>query len=670
LFPEWITWIDTHLQHSTAGTENFYFEANRALYAHGHILDALKRLNTFAEENPKSDYAIPSASLVLDTFIVTADWQELLKKTEEYLDVDEWKNLPFHKRLFVASADASYKMVENQAHLKNYPETLKMADAFLKKYKTSDRFSDTLVLAGATALESKQSDLAFQYFTRLINEAPKSSSLKDALLARASIEESRYALSDASRDYSTYLKLSAVVVPGATPSKDPKKDQEQRIALEKKILAYTWINGNWADLKTAIESKEVCSKKEGEKDNFDGQLVKECERYQALGTLTHPELFPADTDAAFDRARKEDGELAGLWAAVALEGAKSLAFRDRLLAVRHFAKNWDELDPLTKLTVLPYVNTSIIHALELDRKMMDQAAPLRVSGNDAEKYITHRVDLMREIENAVTLAMKLPWARIKAESLNELAATYLDFSTTLAAAQPKGLKDEEIAVYQETIRKITVPFEEKGQDLRMKAFQLASRYAVEQTAMQDIAQPFFQDNPSQAKALRKIASVAPASGQKALYSNPYAVNSAIDLDIAFLEGVDPSERWKKVSNDHSFKPSENVVENIQHFFIDAVTAKNWSKAAYYLQEAKAKNAFAAPVLSAMKSVVLSTAGAKAEALLEIEDTRGQWVDQRSKIFVLGVLAKHYEQAYATERAESFNKEIEVELTPKVQVTQK
>jgi TolA-binding protein len=671
LFAEWITWIDTHLQHSTAGTENFYFEANRALYAHGHILDALKRLNTFAEDNPKSDYAIPSASLVLDTLITTADWPELLKKTEEYMDIDEWKNSPFHKRLFTASADASYKMVENQAHLKNYPETLKMADAFLKKYKTSDRFSDTLVLAGATALESKQQDLAFQYFTRLINEAPKSSSLKDALLARASIEESRYALSDASRDYATYLKLAAIPnTDKNAPAKDPKKELEQRIALEKKILAYTWINGNWADLKTAIESKEVCSKKEGEKDNFDGQLVKECERYQALGTLTHPELFPADTDAAFDHARKEEGELAGLWAAVSLEGAKNLAFRDRLLAVRHFSKNWDELDALEKVTVLPYVNTSIIHALELDRKMMDQAAPLRVSGNDAEKYITHRVDVMREMENAVTLAMKLPWARIKAESLNELAATYIDFSTTLAAAQPKGLKDEEIVVYQETIKKITVPFEEKGQDLRAKAFQLASRYAVEQSAMQDISQPFFLDNPSQAKALRKIASVNPASGQKALYSNPYAVSSAIDLDLVFLEGVDPAEHWKKASNDHSFKPGENIVENIQHFFIDAVLTKNWPKAAYYLQEARAKTAFAAPVLSAMKSVVLNTAGAKAEALLEIEDTRGQWIDQRSKLFVLGVLARHYEQAYATEKAESFNKEIEIELTPKVQVTQK
>jgi hypothetical protein len=362
--------------------------------------------------------------------------------------------------------------------------------------------------------------------------------------------------------------------------------------------------------------------------------------------------------------------LAALWAAVSLERSKDLAFRDRLLAVRHFAKNWDELDPLAKLTVLPYVNTSIIHTLDLARKMMDQAAPLRVSGNDAEKYITHRVDIMREMENAVTLAMKLPWARIKAESLNELAQTYIDFSTTLAAAQPKGLKDDEIAVYQTTIRKITVPFDEKGQDLRMKAFQLASRYAIEQTAMQDISTPFFLDNPSQAKAVRKIASVAPASGQKSLYSNPYGVSSAIDLDISFLNAVDPAEHWKKIADDHSFRSGENTVEDIQHFFVDAVITKNWPKAAYYLQEAKAKNAFVGPVLSAMKGVVLSTAGAKAEALLEIEDTRNQWVDQRSKLFVLGVLAKHYEQAYSSEKADGFNKEIETELTPKVQVTQK
>ena len=70
----------------------------------------------------------------------------------------------------------------------------------------------------------------------------------------------------------------------------------------------------------------------------------------------------------------------------------------------------------------------------------------------------------------------------------------------------------------------------------------------------------------------------------------------------------------------------------------------------------------------MKGVSLSTAGAKAEALLEIEDTRQKW-ESKQKLYVLAVLSRHYEASYAIDRAQVFNKEIETELTPKVQVTE-
>jgi len=660
LLSEWIQWIDTHVDHSQVGTENFVFEANRALYHHGHILDSLKRLNSFAEDHPKSDYAIPSATLVLDTFIATADWQELIKKADEYMDIDDWKKLPFNKRLFVVSADASYKLIEVQAHAKNYPETIKLADKFLKRYDKSERFADTLVLAGSASLESQQPDLAYKYFTRLINEAPNSASIRDALLARASIEESKYALADASRDYLTYLKL-----PPADPKEDAKKNTDKRVALQKKILAFDWINADWPALKERLESKDFCSE----------ALALECERYQALGAITRPELFKLDLDKAFDRAKNETGEMSALWSAVALTQAKDLGFHDRLLAIRHLAKGYGDIEAMAKFAILPSINESIPAALELNRLMMNDFAPLRAN----EKYITHRVDVMREMENAVTIAMDLPWARIKAECLNELASTYHDFSATLEKIQPKGLKDDEIAVYQETIRKITVPFEEKGQDLRSKAFQLASHYAIENSAFQDVSTPFFADNPSQAKALKKnLGGTQPASmtgpGGKKPVENPMAVASAIDLDLNFLDSMDPATHWKKKVSDSSSKRAssnssgDGLNDIVAAQFIDGIQRKNWPKLAFFLQEAKAKNLYKPNVLSVMKSVSLSTAGAKAEALLEVEDSRGQW-EGKPKLYVLAVLSRHYEASYAIDRAQTFNKEIETELTPKVQVTE-
>jgi TolA-binding protein len=633
---EWIDWIDEHLRHSPnqEGTDNFVFEANRSLYHDGHIVEGLQRLSAFAEDHPKSTYAIPSVALVIDTYIATGDWNILLKKSEELREVPEWKNTPFNQRLFSVSADASYKLIEEKAKQKNYPDTLAGIDRFLKTYSKSERLGDALVLAGTASMESHQDQLAMKYFSRLIHDLPNSKAVKDALMARAQLEESSYLLMNAAMDYQAYLKYGE------------RSDATKDGALQKKILALMWISGDWAALKSALAEKDLC--------NSDTET--ECGRYAALGALTKPELFGSDIDAAFDKARKMSGELAGLWAIVSLQQAKELAFRDRLLAIRHTSQHWDELDPLVKLSVLPYLNSSIPNALAMNRKMMNEVAPLR---GDA-KYITHRVDVMREMENAVTLAMKLPWARIKAGAMNELASTYLDFSSALSNLQPKGLEGKDLEAYQDTVRKIVVPFEEKGQDIRAKAFQMGSDYAIENTDLNLISGPFFTDNPSQAKKFRKPA-VATTAG-------------TLNLDLDFMEIADTSMGWKKIDANLSTEPSnsetsaanQNVI--LAREFLLSLREQNWPKLAYLLQKAEgAKNSasFKATTLITMRAVSMVALGAQAEGLMELEQSRAQWEGQ-SKVFILGTLAQYFQHSYALERAQSYQKEIEIELAPKAE----
>jgi TolA-binding protein len=629
---EWVDWIDEHLRHSTENTDTFAFEANRALYDHGHIVTALQRLTAFAEDHPKSSLAIPSASLVIDTYIATADWSVLLKKSEDFRSVSEWKSAPFSQKLFAVSADASYKLIEEKAKQKNYADTITGVDRFLLSYAKSERLGDALVLAGTASVESKQDELAVKYFTRLIAEVPHSKSLTDAFNARAQIEENHYQYNEAAKDYLAYLKASQ-----SAGKPDP--------AMQRKILALIWIDGDWSALKSALANSQLC-------DAALEGTQKECGRYLALGALVRPDLFEFSEEEAFAKARKETGEIGALWAAVSLQNAKDLAFRDRLLAIRHLAQSWDELDPLVKLSVLPYLNDAVPAALAMDRKMISEVAPLRAD----VKYITHRVDIIREMENAVTLAMRLPWARIKAGAMNELASTYLDFCSGLSNIQPKGLEDKELALYQDTVRKIVIPFEEKGQDLRGKAFQMASDYAIETTQLQSIADPFFADNPSQAKKFRKPA-------QASVMAN------SIDLDLGFMDIVDNSTGWKKIKpgvqgHDRTFATE----------FVRSLQEQNWPKLAFLLQEAKAKSAFKAPVLAAMRAISMVSLGAQAEGLIELEQTREQW-EGKTKIFVLGALSQYFERSYAVEHAQNFQKEIQTELnspepSPSSSTTQK
>ncbi len=110
------------------------------------------------------------------------------------------------------------------------------------------------------------------------------------------------------------------------------------MALKKKVLAFAWINADWPGLKERLESKDFCN----------AVIATECERYQALGSITRPELFNLNLDKAIDHAKDDKGEMAALWSAAALTRAKDMGFHDRFMAIRHLAKNYGEIEAMAK----------------------------------------------------------------------------------------------------------------------------------------------------------------------------------------------------------------------------------------------------------------------------------------------------------------------------------
>lgn len=110
---EWITWVDTHVKKTNDPIENFSFEASRSLYAQGHVLPAVIRLQEFAEDHPVSKFAIPSAALVLDSYLASQDWEKLHELATDFMKVKAWKTTEFDKRLFATAADAYYKTIES-----------------------------------------------------------------------------------------------------------------------------------------------------------------------------------------------------------------------------------------------------------------------------------------------------------------------------------------------------------------------------------------------------------------------------------------------------------------------------------------------------------------------------------------------------------------------------
>ncbi len=623
MLAEWDRWIDKHLSYTPQGVDHFLFEANRALYAQKHILASLKRMRSFASSYPSSQHAVAAASLVIDTAIKSEDWEKTHDDARKFLKIKEWKDTEFSKHLFRIAADASYKQIETLHRAKEYKKALASVDDFLEDYKASPRLADTLTLAGNAALALQDKKRANTYFTKLINEVPDSENLGAALLSRASLEEERYELGSAAQDYRTYLSI---------PPKRLKIEEGQANLLRKKTLMLTWLAGDERELKAALQNPILCTE----------SLRSDCERFSILSAIAAVtsnvgELDEETTSKAFSRARKEDGESRLLWATLALAGSKRLAFRDRLLATRFVAGNWDDADPLVKFFLMPKISAWLPKAFQLNRIAMPEVGPLRAN----EKYITHRVDVIKEFENAATKVVKLPWSRIRASVLNEVAGVYLDFARGLAGLPaPKDLSSSDLASYEETVRKLTLPFEEKGQDMRLKSFEIASKFSIEDDVFNSIAEPFFTENPSQAKALKPAQ--APAQ--------PPAI------DLALLTTLDPAGPWKAFSKGKYQDDSEDATIRLESLWAKALSSRNAQLMAYLIQEGQQKKLLPTGVLESVRAVALATAGARGEALSELDQVRKQ-AEPSAQVAALIVLIQYSHKNYAKAQTEKYLSEV-------------
>ena len=615
LLAQWLLWIDEYVdafgfkgKHKDA-VENIYFEANRALYHAGDVKRATDRMSRFSLKNPSSKFAIPSASLALDTYIETNDWEATHELARDYLDIEEWEKKEFSKKVFLAAADAFYKIVEEKHKQRDYGATVKLANEFIEDYSASPRLQDCLSLAGNSALALGEKDMALGYFTKLIDTSPSGEVAPAALLARAAIEEERYQFLEASQDYRQYVSLN--------------KQSDSKIA--KKILILAWFSGELSELRLALDSPVIC--------NHD--LAEECDLYSAFSILQSSKTEEGVVQKAISKSKKGFDKSKAVWATIALRHLKEIEFSQRLLLVKRIAGNWDKLDPFSQFALIPFISELIPKAIEASRLSISSVAPLRAD----PRHISRRVEWMREIENTATRAMKLPWTRIRALALNEVAALYLDFAKSLQTLKaPKSLPENELAEYQETVSKIILPFEEKGQDLRGKAFEIASKAAIEIDSFNLIAKPFFKDNPSQAKTYKLETEIA----------------TVASLDMRFIYEFDSWSGWNSKVKEKVAKSSDQS-KRARVEIRNALLRKNFGELAFLLQEAKEKKLLEADIIGIIRGVSLAVAGAQAEALSELDQVCADSDDSGTREELAKALVDYYERAFAADKVQALRK---------------
>lgn len=616
----WIEWIDWHTARYPKNFkqfDNFIFEANRMLYTKNAVKKAHQRLVEFAFKFPKSEFAIPSASLALDTYLKDKNWTETRTLAHRFMTVKDWKKKPFQNDLFVIAADSSYQLIKAASEDSQNDSVLAQTQSFIKRYSKSDRLQDVLFIAGKSASKLEKSQLAQQHFRMLYEKFPKSENVGPAILNHAQIYESNYQLIGAAKDYERYLSL---------PKKLRSMSESEVIDLKKKIMRLYWISADTSRLRLTLERKSFCVR----------DLEELCDQYQALISIEQPVLSPKKLVRKAIKAPRDNRPI---WATAALQKQDHFTFPDRMLLARIIAGRYDDLPSEVQLNLLPYLSESLPLAFELNRQRINKFAKLKAS----EKSINHRVSLIKEMENTSKRVMKLPWARIRASVMNQISELYLDFSKALTSLPvPKGLPKKEIDSYKASIMSLILPFEDKGHELRSKAFEIASANAIERKDFDKIKNLFFRDNPSQADSV---------TGQ-------FKQIKEIPINFKTLDLLSKNEIKAKTKFDRTEK-DKNTKAFYKTQWIHAVRKKNWALVSFILKEADEKSDMDSTTLSLMRSITLVQSGAQSEGLKELNEIKsdlGEAYQSQASV----ILLSHYLSTYSKEKTRDLIESLENE----------
>lgn len=579
----WLAWvdflakqpIDKNLEEKA---QFFEFEGNRAIYAQGSTWVACERLYSFVTKNPQSKYASPAATLILDSYIKSELWKETYTVATRFMKIT-WPEAAFLGRLRQVAADSGFKLAEIKFQQKDYEGSIAQAKSVVQTFPDNSRAADAILMMAKAYSELKQPKMAEQYYSQLIEKFPAFKDRGVAILARAGLAEQDYNFAQAIRDYQLYLQLPSLS--GVTP--------EQKDQIKQRVYLLGWIDGGIA-LKCEDSSSAVC------------------EKFKALTTLknTAQNANAVNSDDLLRQAIKGVKENRPIWALAALKYSEDLEYRDRLLLIRNVARGWDQLDPLVQLALLDDLTSILPQAFEKARVELKKVVPMNhVTANS----VTRRAEWIKEIETTATLALGLPWSKIRASVLFELAQTYSDFSDALSSASPpKDISPAEEKEYQKSVQEIVNPFKEKSANLAKKAYQMAADTSVDGDVLNKIMMRYSSVLKASAQdATDKIRKKIPDYKQ---YEN------LVLLDLNLLKLTDQEAVLQAASGGR--RPESDVGSRLRQLWIESYQKKAWAKNAYILQEMKDRKVVPPSSIKLMRGLMLAAVGAKSEALIEIQ----------------------------------------------------
>lgn len=402
---EWIQWLDTYTKAEGESLESFQFEASRTLYQAGFQDEALSRLKQSALAAPGSRSAIASASLVMDTWIARARWDQVESEALVFSEVKGWAKASFAAQMKTQASVAKFKRAELAYAVKNYSEAGVQAREFLKNYSSNVLAVDAQGIACNSAVNSKDFDAAVSCLDELAARFPRSSAAPQALRTAARIEDDRMNFSSAADRYVRYLNASRGLKSSET------------MTIRKRILQLTRATGNAERMEKSGTQRSLCT----------AQLASECELNRALAALiraTEGEKNPS----AVSRMSSARRELRAIWASVVLEQWQTLDRKALDRAMSALVLNWKATDASVRYFLIARATKTVPALLARERTMAS-----KVMLTATERSITTRMRLLQNMETRARIVGEIPVTSIQAAARETVYFGYSDLIADMRA---------------------------------------------------------------------------------------------------------------------------------------------------------------------------------------------------------------------------------------------
>ncbi len=471
---EWIDWVAQLRELPEAKDPKineldlYWFEANRAIYAFKSVESSVKNLEEFAKKMPNSSYAIPSAGLVLDTWIASSDWEKVDALSSDFSEVDAWKKTGLAPRIQKASEDSRYKMLEELYNKQKYEAILEKTAVQEKTFGRSERRLDWLNVVARSAIALKREGSANQYLSEIVNSGQASNYYLPAIQMRAQLQENGLNFQRARQDLTLYLDLAE------KPQYRNKVSNEDRALMIKKLAFLSWIEADFESLKKWSAHPLFCKTYPSDCDQYHAMID-----FHELDLKNSGRRFASASNAYVPKAQTVEANPT-VWNLLTLEKEDRLWTRNQFVSkldlIRKIGAGWHQLDPLVAFTLTARVNRVVPVGFQRLRKLVRDSVPMQAD----QAVIGKRIEMIKQIEALATqLLSTLPLLGIHRSVLEETAKMYDDLSNDLLGlSKSAGLSAEDSQAIQQAMVDVARPFVETATQLRTKVTELSLKDAI------------------------------------------------------------------------------------------------------------------------------------------------------------------------------------------------